>query len=160
MELTDREELERRIRLRMRLCGRSAREAEENYNLGALDGMMEVLALYDRELYQKLSTKYTIIKKNMENEEEEKNKENRPRYYVCPVCGKDATAYLNVYKAHWFYCIRCLVTWCEGENLFSSWTIESPDDWEEHKAFLKRFKVVDLLAQKGEPAAEAPEETF
>ncbi|MGQ9825951.1 MAG: hypothetical protein ACUVSK_13395 [Desulfotomaculales bacterium] len=145
MELTDKEKLEKEIRLRMRLCGMLAKEGEKNYNEGALDGMMEVLACYDQDLYQKLSTKWLLIKITMEEEEKEKNKaknKDHPRYYVCPICERDATGYCNVYKAHWFYCSRCLVTWCEGENLFSSWTTESPDDWEENKAFLRRFKVV------------------
>jgi len=46
----------------------------------------------------------------------------------CPLCG-ESDGYLNMWREHWFYYRNHHVRWTAGENLFSSWRYEEPDDW-------------------------------
>ena len=39
---------------------------------------------------------------------------------VCPECHQ-TNGYINIGRAHWFYCAPHQVKWCVGSNLFSDW---------------------------------------
>ena len=45
----------------------------------------------------------------------------------CPECGR-TYGYVNIGKAHWFYCRDHKTMWCVGANVFSSWRHETADD--------------------------------
>src|SRR5262245_6829079 len=57
----------------------------------------------------------------------------------CPECGQ-ALVYLNIGREHWFYCDEHRVKWCVGENLFSSWRLQGPAQWEENHRKLQGYR--------------------
>jgi|GEM_PF-2928122 len=129
------QEIIEEIKLRFRLY-QEGRDKICQYNEGVVDGAMMVLACYNRELFFDLLSKWVRIRAKVKENEESP-------IHSCPACGDYVSGYVNIYKQHWFYCYKCLVTWLEGENLFSSWEIETPDVWEKNKRFLNNFKVVE-----------------
>jgi hypothetical protein len=56
----------------------------------------------------------------------------------CPRCGW-RSHYTNVGSTHYGMCDHCMVYWCIGSNLFSSWEEETPEDWERSKQTLSRY---------------------
>jgi hypothetical protein len=60
----------------------------------------------------------------------------------CPQCGGN-DGYLNLGRTHWFYCKTHKVTWCIGDNLFSSWQEETPEDWNRNKEYLTPFAIIE-----------------
>jgi hypothetical protein len=67
--------------------------------------------------------------------------------YPCKLC-KGETAYLNVFKSHFFICDACQVSWCGAYNLFSSWQDETQEDWDRNIETLKRFRSLDNAAEE------------
>ena len=55
---------------------------------------------------------------------------NDDYFGVCPECGK-SDGYINIARAHWFYCAAHKINWCVGWNLFSSWQYETEDQQRE-----------------------------
>jgi hypothetical protein len=70
---------------------------------------------------------------------------------VCPQCAKN-DGYLNVRRAHWMVCHTHRVRWWVGENLFSTWKMESEGDWAENHAILARYAEVEPLMPPTEEA--------
>lgn len=60
----------------------------------------------------------------------------------CPKCGK-CNEYLNYRRSHWFICLEHRLCWQAGENLFSTWRHESPEDWERNAVILRTCQVVE-----------------
>ena len=67
--------------------------------------------------------------------------QQREYFGACPVCGC-YDAYLNIYKAHWFYCDTHRVKWCIGWNLFSGWRYEDEAVWQENADYLADYRDV------------------
>ena len=61
---------------------------------------------------------------------------------ACPECH-ECTGYLNVRKAHWFYCETHKTAWCVGTNLFSSWQYETDADWQANAEKLSDYREVE-----------------
>lgn len=60
---------------------------------------------------------------------------------VCPHCRRN-DGYLNLGRNHWFVCHRHRVRWLIGENLFSTWRFETPEDWKANSAVIGGYAVV------------------
>jgi hypothetical protein len=61
---------------------------------------------------------------------------------VCPTCHKN-NGYLNIGRQHWFVCHEHRVTWCVGENLFSSWREQSEETFAENAKRIADYAVVE-----------------
>jgi len=76
----------------------------------------------------------------------------------CPCCGK-TDGYFNLRRNHFFVCHEHRVKWIVGENLFSSWRQETPDDWERNaKRFSEYADVEPVQApmERWQPTADDP----
>jgi hypothetical protein len=60
----------------------------------------------------------------------------------CPECGK-TDGYLNIGRAHYFYCDAHRTRWCVGSNLFSSWRHEDEATWERNAQHIEQYRDVD-----------------
>lgn len=89
----------------------------------------------------------------MKEDNNTKNNETEECYFFggCPRCGNSHNdGYLNVGRLHWFICHVHRVKWCRGENLFSSWRLESEVDWQENFNRLNHYIEVEPLMCKPE----------
>ncbi len=72
----------------------------------------------------------------------------------CPICGKN-DGWRNVGRSHWFVCNRHRTKWCWGENQFSCWKQETPEDWYKNQVTLLAYVEVDPVFGLRPPTAEA-----
>jgi len=63
---------------------------------------------------------------------------------VCPICKKN-DGYRNHGRAQWMVCIEHKLKWCFGENLFSSWKDETPQDQERVWNEIGGFEVYAMI---------------
>jgi hypothetical protein len=47
---------------------------------------------------------------------------------VCPIC-LSSDGYVNCGRTHWLYCATHKLAWTFGENVFSSWKWDGPEEW-------------------------------
>jgi hypothetical protein len=69
------------------------------------------------------------------------NGQDEQYFGSCPFC-LDNDGYLNIQRAHYFYCRIHRVVWLAGENLFSSWREQSKFEFDENRAYLKDFRII------------------
>jgi hypothetical protein len=62
----------------------------------------------------------------------------------CPTCGGDGS-YRNAGREQWFICAEHRVKWLVGDNLFSSWRYESPEDEQAQRTELAGYRVVEPI---------------
>jgi hypothetical protein len=60
----------------------------------------------------------------------------------CPKCGGN-DGYLNVAQSHWQVCDKCKIKWPIGFGLFSSWKLETEEDWQRNEELLSTFTLAD-----------------
>lgn len=60
---------------------------------------------------------------------------------VCPICGRN-DGYLNLGRAHWFYCRQHQTRWLGGDDVFNTWRTERVDDWKKNSHDIGQFKIV------------------
>jgi hypothetical protein len=65
-----------------------------------------------------------------------------PYFGVCPSCLQ-TDGFVNVGRNHWFFCRAHQTKWCAGDNLFSGWREETPDDWAGNESLLAGFAEVE-----------------
>lgn len=63
------------------------------------------------------------------------------REWSCAKCMRDGSI-VNIGRVHWCYCTKCRTRWRFGENLFSSWHHETPEDWDRNARELAQYREV------------------
>ena len=67
---------------------------------------------------------------------------NDPSYFGgCPECGSN-DGYLNLHRAHWFVCHAHRKRWLIGANLFSTWRMETEEDWQQNYERIRGYEEV------------------
>ena len=69
---------------------------------------------------------------------------------ACPICGCGGSEFRNIGRTHWFVCMNDRVRWYVGENLFSSWRLESESDWRANRELLATFR--EMEPERAAPA--------
>ncbi|GMU51055.1 MAG: hypothetical protein AMXMBFR33_02010 [Candidatus Xenobia bacterium] len=82
---------------------------------------------------------------------------------MCPDCppnpnlyDEELFPYRNIGREHWCYCERHGTCWCIGENCYSSWHYETPEDWERNRRFLAGFRVQPCRADSPQTRPPLP----
>ena len=70
----------------------------------------------------------------------------------CPTCWRN-DGYLNIRRENWFICHEHRTRWLAGENLISTWRMESEADWLRNAALIAGYRVVEPVYP---PATEEP----
>lgn len=67
----------------------------------------------------------------------------------CPECG-GTDGYVNVGRAHWFFCDAHQTRWCAGVNIFSDWQVEEMTVWRANWEKLDAYREVEPLPMVGD----------